>query len=633
LARAREALAGSIDIARIVMSDDWPYTVLRELGRVQLATRLVGGALQPHVIKTIPVSPGSADEQLERVRTHAGLSHSNIVRVADARITENRSQIQIAMEHVDGLDLRQLCRDDTQSQRTLNDAQACYVMIGVLNALEYLRKKNIVHRDVSPDNILISREGEVKLTDFGIASVVGNDPKEPFGKLGYIAPEQARNQACTPSADMFALGAVFQELLEGRPFRTGSRAELTGKARLGTHEPCQRTDIPGEIERVLGRMLALDPNERISPKEAIEELTRFGQVAAHVMAAIVEGRSPRDRAGGRVATEKVIAPPVEIYEVHTTAPQRDDSELAEVSPSPMRPRTLLLITGAVLLAIIAGFLVVREFRGDLATQPQQTCKGDENKQEQEFKRTFESDKQTGQETISRVRSKLDAPGGAWTVSNFEKVRQVQIYFDTAHGSSQIDQGMLNWVEAERVRKFIWMSARHRIVHTLQTGPNIARDCEVPRAVPLTLYAKLPPLRRALFGAPVLSFPEFYNDLLEPVFVLGVHRLRYELVKDGVEDSVLLELTCVRAWKIDEINQILDDVILDLDKLEPHHATCTDPREWSEIELTAKCDKGSPSDCDAQLREIRDLLDIGAPTGKRAAKANVGKELLFGPQER
>jgi serine/threonine protein kinase len=216
--------------------------------------------------------------QLE-ARIHASLSHKNIVQIHDLGISAE-GEYFIVLEYVDGRDLGALLEWYTRSHRAggsqrLDDAVALYIMGEVGEGVHFAHELRggdgqplgLVHRDISPGNILLSYAGEVKLSDFGVAkrktdSSVVTSLK---GELGYISPEQARGAATDRRSDIFSLGAVAFEMLTGSPLRqlTGTPDDYLKAASGIVASPLRyRPDIPPAIERLLTGALAPDPRDR-----------------------------------------------------------------------------------------------------------------------------------------------------------------------------------------------------------------------------------------------------------------------------------------------------------------------------------------------------------------------------------
>ncbi|MCA9689515.1 MAG: serine/threonine protein kinase, partial [Myxococcales bacterium] len=153
------------------------------------------------------------------------LTHSNIAQIYN--LGQQDDSFYIAMEYVAGKDARSIFTRCQQKNRPMPLAQACFIVMKVCEGLDYAHNKkdkqgrslNIVHRDVSPPNILVSYDGEVKLIDFGVAKAAGRVSRTQAGilkgKFGYMSPEQVRGMPLDRRSDVFALGVVLYELLTG----------------------------------------------------------------------------------------------------------------------------------------------------------------------------------------------------------------------------------------------------------------------------------------------------------------------------------------------------------------------------------------------------------------------------------
>ncbi|MFP2928396.1 serine/threonine-protein kinase, partial [Pyxidicoccus sp. 3LG] len=258
------------------------------------------GVTKPVVIKKI--LPGYAGHSafvsmfVNEARIAAGLSHGNIAHVFD--FGEVDGQYYIAMEWVDGHPLsRVLRRAREKGLYTLPQPLALLIAVEVLEGLAYAhtrldergRPLHIVHRDVSPQNVLVSYEGQVKLVDFGIAkarlarSDEPEDDGEVKGKFSYFAPEQARGREVDARTDVFAAGVVLYEMLCGRlPFE-GKMEDVLRKLAQGDF-PRPRDlnpDLPAALERILLTALAVERDQRYATAEAFAEaLTRHLHIAA-----------------------------------------------------------------------------------------------------------------------------------------------------------------------------------------------------------------------------------------------------------------------------------------------------------------------------------------------------------------
>lgn len=217
---------------------------------------------------------------IREARIAALLQHSNVVATNDFGKYDN-SYI-IAMEYVRGLNLAEIMR---RLKRRLEMKQAVYIVAQICRGLHYSHTKsddmtgeplNIVHRDISPQNIMISYEGEVKISDFGIAKAAlfsgFTQPGSIVGKLSYMSPEQvAEGGSVDCRTDIYALGIVFYELLSGSPlFRFGSAVQAIAEIPKIKVRPIDKLapDIPDELSRIVMKALEKDKNRRYQTAQA-----------------------------------------------------------------------------------------------------------------------------------------------------------------------------------------------------------------------------------------------------------------------------------------------------------------------------------------------------------------------------
>ncbi|HEX7498956.1 MAG TPA: serine/threonine-protein kinase [Polyangia bacterium] len=214
-------------------------------------------------------------------RIHASLSHKNIVQIHDLGVSAE-GEYFIVLEYVDGRDLCALLDPGPKTARPglgkrIDDAVGLYIMSEVAEGVHFAHELRggdgnqlgLVHRDISPTNILLSYAGEVKLSDFGVAKRINDSSVVTSlkGELGYISPEQARGAPIDRRSDIFSLGAVAFEIFTGNPLRTlsGSPDDYLKAASGIVNAPQRyRPDIPVAIERVLAGSLSPDPRDRFA---------------------------------------------------------------------------------------------------------------------------------------------------------------------------------------------------------------------------------------------------------------------------------------------------------------------------------------------------------------------------------
>jgi len=241
------------------------------------------------VLPALMANPGFADLLVREAKIAALLSHPNVVQIFD--LGEERGAYFIAMEYVQGKDLGALVHR-RQGAPGLPLATRLWIIAEVAKALDYAHRRkgedgrplNIVHRDISPQNVLLSFDGVVKVADFGIARADesglgrGEDPKLLRGKYAYMSPEQARGEPLDRRSDLFSLGIVLHELLTGeRLFKAGSSRETLERVRAAAAPRIDTTALgaPPELADIVARSLGRDPADRFQSAAVLHaELTR-----------------------------------------------------------------------------------------------------------------------------------------------------------------------------------------------------------------------------------------------------------------------------------------------------------------------------------------------------------------------
>ncbi|MDD5762221.1 MAG: serine/threonine-protein kinase, partial [bacterium] len=212
------------------------YRVLRRIASGGMAEvylcRLSGEAGFRKRVALKVVHPRHADDPRFRelfareARLAASLSHPNLVQVFD--FGREGDAHFLAMEYVEGWNLAQAAEQARQLNVPISPGVWRHWVDGIWSGLAYLHEKGVVHRDVSPGNILVARNGAVKITDFGVSRASGDgqgNEGTQAGKSGYLAPERIRGEAATPSSDLFAAGVITVELLLGRRLFEGDGPE------------------------------------------------------------------------------------------------------------------------------------------------------------------------------------------------------------------------------------------------------------------------------------------------------------------------------------------------------------------------------------------------------------------------
>jgi eukaryotic-like serine/threonine-protein kinase len=226
---------------------------------------------------------------LDEARTAADLRHPNVVNIFE--VGEAEGTYFMAMEFLHGQDIRRIQRKSAGRAAEVPIQHASQLIIDAANGLHYAHTKqdlkgrplSIIHRDVSPQNIIVSYDGSTKIVDFGIAKAASQDAHTATGvikgKYTYMSPEQAQGEIIDHRSDQFALGIVFWELLTMRRLFKRPSEIATLNAIIDCHVPSPRSfapKLPEHLEHIVMQCLARDPNDRFNTcEELVLELEDF----------------------------------------------------------------------------------------------------------------------------------------------------------------------------------------------------------------------------------------------------------------------------------------------------------------------------------------------------------------------
>ena len=301
------------------------YTLDREIGRGGMGAVWVGTdrVLGRRVaVKRLGLAPGVGDPDLERAereaRLAARLNHPHVVAVFD--LVNEGPDHWLVMEYVDGVTLSELVRRDG----ALTPDEAAPLLRQTAEALAAAHEVGIVHRDVKPSNILVSADGQVKLSDFGIARAEQDASLTQTGLVtgspAYLAPEVASGQLATAAADVWSLGATAFHALAGRPpYDVGDN--IMGALYRIVHEEPPRLDDADWLTAMLEHTMTREPAARW-PMAKVRDFLDGGPLAAATIAA-----------GTRTATTVVQQPPPPVPAPH--GPLDDGTRV--LAPTPMPP--------------------------------------------------------------------------------------------------------------------------------------------------------------------------------------------------------------------------------------------------------------------------------------------------------
>lgn len=289
---------------------------------------------------------------LDEARLSAHLSHSNVAQVFDIGVGD--SAFFIVMEYVDGADLKAVIETLRAQRREFPLEEACFIALKICEGLAYAheladsdgRPLHIVHRDVSPPNVLITKHGEVKIVDFGLAKASSQlEKSEPGiikGKFSYLSPEAAQGLEVDLRTDIFAVGIILWEMLAGRRL-------FQGETDFGTVKQVQQAKVPQlselgrrvppDLETILSRALARDPRERYqTARELGLALNEFlfrhrNPVGSFAIASLVQSvmRDKRSTKGQIAAGGSIISKLIEEALFEFTSLQGDGATAAAVN--------------------------------------------------------------------------------------------------------------------------------------------------------------------------------------------------------------------------------------------------------------------------------------------------------------
>lgn len=277
-------------------------------GKYLLLDRLnVGGMAEVYLAKAFGVEgferilaikrilPNMAEDEefismfVDEARISVQLNHANIVQIYE--LGKHEEQYYIAMEYVAGKDLRQIIDHYRRNDQVIPLPMAAFITSQICEGLDYAHNKkdpggkplNLIHRDVSPQNILVSFEGEVKVTDFGIAKAEDRASKTQAGvlkgKFGYMAPEQVRGLGIDHRSDIFSVGILLYEMVTGQRLFIGESdfSTLERVRNADVTPPTQlNPDIPEPLERIMLKALAKERDERYqNASDLAEDLQQF----------------------------------------------------------------------------------------------------------------------------------------------------------------------------------------------------------------------------------------------------------------------------------------------------------------------------------------------------------------------
>ena len=341
-----------------------------QLGR-DVAVKL----LRPEYLR----DPDFSSRFRQEAQNAASLNHPNVVSVYD--YGEDPNGPYIVMELVDGEDLATILRRNGP----LPASQSARISAAVARALAAAHSRGIVHRDVKPGNVLIGRDGRVKVVDFGIARAVAEAqmtlPGTTLGSVHYFSPEQARGETATNESDIYALGIVMYEMLTGvRPWE-GDSAASVALARLSGPVPdpaLARPSVPPDLAAITRKALAPLPIDRFASASAMADAIEGSRSAAATAAGAAAAGGVAASAGVARSNPTVVSYPSDAYagadEVPSSYPPTTGRG-AVVDEEENKTSPVVWIAGiaAILLLAAIGFIVFQMLSGPSTPATQQVA--------------------------------------------------------------------------------------------------------------------------------------------------------------------------------------------------------------------------------------------------------------------
>jgi serine/threonine protein kinase/tetratricopeptide (TPR) repeat protein len=326
------------------------YSLIRKIGTGGMAevflarTAVAQGLAKTLVIKKIHTAYARSRQFVamfvDEAKIALGLNHPNIIQVFDFGAVGDT--YFLAMEHVEGVDLLRLLQEAAKLRQRLPYGISAYIIQQLAKGLDYAHRKTdeagqplgIVHRDISPQNILLSWDGSVKIVDFGIARARDVHEEEGVikGKYAYMSPEQARGEAVDCRSDVFAAGIVLFELVCARPLFHGKGKEVLDMVKSGAL-PRPRDfapELPESLDKIILRALAFHRADRFQTARDLQhELGKFLLEWGNKTGALIDSSALAHVLTQIVPDEHTAAPPPAEGDV----PSADEDDAASFEPS------------------------------------------------------------------------------------------------------------------------------------------------------------------------------------------------------------------------------------------------------------------------------------------------------------
>ena len=360
------------------------------------------------ILPALAADPQFVEMFLDEARIAARLSHPNIVQIFDLGKIGEKDYF-LAMEYVQGVDLQRILENEARHKRRVPLAIALRILSNAAEGLDHAHRAvdgkgqplGIVHRDVTPSNVIVSFDGIAKVLDFGIAKAVAKNWRTEVGvvkgKIPYMSPEQVRGEQLDARSDLFSLGGVLYEITTGKkPFEGQNPAEIA--MHIMHSEPAPPSTLvpnfPPQLEAILRRCLAKDREQRYASgrelQVALDELLVAHGIrcTSHEVAGYVEQIFPglRQRRTEEAAalddtdtttlppmTDGPSDPPLQVGEMQmpTTLSGSENMEEARRNLGGSS-KTMLILAALVMVAVAVGFSILSQHTGSEPGPPPPT---------------------------------------------------------------------------------------------------------------------------------------------------------------------------------------------------------------------------------------------------------------------
>ena len=336
------------------------YEIIRTIGEGGMANVYLGydTILDRNVAIKVLRGDLSSDEKFVRrfqreALSASSLSHPNIVEVYD--VGEDNGLYYIVMEYIDGKTLKQLLK----KRGSLTLSEAIDIMLQITDGMAHAHDSYIVHRDLKPQNIMIKDDGQIKITDFGIAMALNatqlTQTNSVMGSVHYLPPEQAAGKGCTIQSDIYSMGIIFYELLTGElPFKGDSAVEIALKQMKDPLPDVHKMnkDIPQSIENIILKATAKNPKNRY---DSVREMYNDLQTA---LERDNEKRIVYEYPENDLEETKVIAPIPKEPKKPVVDKPLDKEETTETDDSILKEKDEKNKLPIILAGILLAFLIV-----------------------------------------------------------------------------------------------------------------------------------------------------------------------------------------------------------------------------------------------------------------------------------